>query len=66
MEAKKVELAVAKQSFDVGTADLALARALLIIKTILSDIPWYKKVILSVKFLIGGIEKYLKDRGWDV
>jgi hypothetical protein len=66
VKAKQVELAVTKQAFDVGTADLALVRALAIIKTILSDIPWYKKVFRSVKILIVGIETYLRDRGWDV
>lgn len=44
----------------------ALAYALPIIRALLSEMPWYKKVFLTVKFLISGIEEYLSDKGWDV
>lgn len=67
MKAKKaVEVAVSKQAFDYETAELTLFRALEILRAILSDMPWWKKVLLSAKFLIDGIEGYLTDRGWDV
>jgi hypothetical protein len=46
--------------------DVSLKNALEILRIILADMPWYKKVILSIKFLIGGIEEYLRGKGWDV
>lgn len=66
MKASQVEKAVIKSGLDDALAELSLARALTIIRLILSDMPWYKKVILSVKFLIGGIESFLREKGWDV
>jgi hypothetical protein len=66
VKASQVDLAISKSGIDIISADLGLSYALQIIRLILADMPWYKKVILSVKFLIGGIEEYLRGKGWDV
>lgn len=46
--------------------EVSLVKALEIIRIIIADMPWYKKVLLSLKFLIGGIEEFLRDKGWDI
>jgi hypothetical protein len=46
--------------------EVSLVKALEIIRIIIADMPWYRKVLLSLKFLIGGIEEYLRDKGWDI
>lgn len=66
MKTAQVDLAIIKSGIDISSADLGLSYALQIIRLILADMPWYKKVILSVKFLLGGIEAYLREKGWDV
>lgn len=67
MKAKDaVSQAVSSNSVPGVDLDWALAYLLPILRTILGQMPWYKKVILSIKFLIGGIEDYLRDKGWDV
>jgi hypothetical protein len=63
---QRVESAVLVNQIRGVDTEVALMVVLPILKTILSQMPWYKKIILTVKFLIGGIEGYLKDKGWDV
>ena len=71
MEAKHVVGAAVEATSQTSqgvfvSTEWALSVVLPILRTILSDMPWYKRIILSVKFLIRGIEGYLSDKGWDI
>lgn len=65
MKAKDVRLAVqridANQDIDATADDLdeAIQRVLPLLELLWSDIPWWKKVFVGLKALIGALRGYL-------
>ena len=58
---EQVRKSAHKLDYNDEFAAYAIRHTLRIIKTLYSEMPWYKKLILTIKWLISGLEEFVND-----